>query len=227
MDTTSSLPLDPRERLTLLGESCLSDAECLAVLLGAGRRGRSAESIGVDLLRRFGGLDRLAAADVHEVAGVPGVGAVRASALGAAFGLARRLMAARCRPGSPVRSGADVARLVREATRGLGRESFWALLLDARHRVVTLRLVSVGGLQSAPVHPREVFAPALTARAAAVVVAHNHPSGDARPSGDDRLVTERLRDVGALCGVELLDHVVVGADRYFSFADECEHAYEP
>jgi DNA repair protein RadC len=223
MATTTSRPLGPRERLRLLGEAQLSDAECLALVLGAGSRGRPAEAIALELLSRFGGLDSLAAADVHEVAEIRGVGAARAAAVGAAFGLARRLVAARCVPGSPVRSGADVARLIREATRGLGRESFWALLLDARHRVLTLRLVSVGGLQSAPVHPREVFGPALRVAAAALVVAHNHPSGDARPSGDDRLVTERLRDVGALCGIELLDHVVVGADRYFSFADECEH----
>src|SRR5690606_24002881 len=114
--------------------------------------------------------------------------------------------------------------LVREATRDAGRETFWVLLLDTRHRALGLRLVSIGSLQTAPVHPREVFGPAIRERAAAIVIAHNHPSGDPQPSTDDRAVTERLRQVGELCGIELLDHVVVGHDRYWSFADEREHA---
>ena len=102
-------------------------------------------------------------------------------------------------------------------------ESFFVLLLDARHRVLAVRAVSTGGLASAPVHPREVFAPAIRERAAAVVVAHNHPSGDPVPSVDDRRVTERLRQAGELVGIDVLDHVVVGRERFFSFADEAFH----
>ena len=216
-------PKGPRERLLLVGEARLSDLECVALILRSGCTGRSAEHVALEVLREFGGLSGLAAADVTELASVHGIGLARAAALIAAFGLARRLTEARVAPGTPVRSGGDVARLVREATRGYGRESFWSLSLDVRHRVVAQRLVSLGGLGNAPVHPREVFAPALKERAAALVVAHNHPSGDPSPSGDDRLVTERLRQVGELVGIELLDHVVVGHERYFSFADEREH----
>ncbi|MFO1051604.1 MAG: DNA repair protein RadC [Planctomycetota bacterium] len=212
----------PRERLLLRGEARLSDAECIALLLRTGCPGRSAEQIASDLLHRFGGLSGLAVAEVREVATVSGIGTARALALQAAFGLARRLAEARLTPGMPVRSGGDVARVVREATRGLGRESFWSLSLDIRHRVLGLRQVSLGSLGNAPVHPREVFAPLIRERAAALVVAHNHPSGDPSPSAEDRLVTERLRQVGELCGIELLDHVVVGDLRYFSFADEVE-----
>jgi DNA repair protein RadC len=219
--------LGPRERIVLLGEPRLSDAECLALLLRTGVAGRSAEQIAQELLRRFGGLPGLAAAPLREVAEAAGVGPVASAAVGAAFGLARRLAVARCAPGTTVRSGGDVARLVREATRGSGRESFWSLLLDTRHRVIGLREVSVGSLQTAPVHPREVFATAIRERAAALVVAHNHPSGDPTPSADDRMVTERLRQVGELCGIELLDHVVVGAERYWSFADAREHPLPP
>lgn len=208
----------------LVGEARLSDAECVALVLRSGCTGRSAEHVALEVLQQFGGLAGLAGADVRELSAVHGVGLARASALLAAFGLSRRLVELRIAPGAPVRCGGDVARLVREATRGYGRESFWSLTLDVRHRVVAQRLVSLGGLGNAPVHPREVFAPAIKDRAAALVVAHNHPSGDPSPSGDDRLVTERLRQVGELVGIELLDHVVVGHERYFSFADEQEHA---
>lgn len=223
MTTTTRTCPGPRERILLLGEPRLSDAECLALVLRNGVAGRSAEAIAGVLLRRFGGLGGLAGVAVREVAEVDGVGPVAAAAVGAAFGLARRLAEVRLAPGTPVRSGGDVARLVRESTRGMLRESFWSLLLDTRHRVIGLRLCAVGTLQTAPVHPREVFGPALREAAAAVVVAHNHPSGDPSPSHDDRLVTERLRQAGELCGIELLDHVVVGHDRYWSFADERDH----
>lgn len=210
----------PRERIAHVGEQRLSDAECLALLLRTGRRGESAEAMAHRLLRRFGGLQGLASAPVREVAQEPGVGAVRAAALGGAFGLARRLQEARLRPGTRLSSGADVARVVRETVRGSRRESFFALLLDARHRVLSLRVVSTGSLEAAPVHPREVFSAAVREGAAAVVVAHNHPSGDPAPSLEDRAVTERLRQAGELLGIVLLDHVVVGDERYFSFAEE-------
>jgi len=203
-----------------VGEPRLSDAECLALVLRHGHSGESAEQMAQRLLRNFGGLAGLAAAEIREIAGLRAVGPVRASALGGAFGLSRRLSELRLRVGVAVRGSRDVARLVRDAVRGSGRESFFALHLDGRHRVMGLRLVSTGSLSSAPVHPREVYRPAIREGAAAIVVAHNHPSGEPAPSSMDRQVTERLRQVGELVGIELLDHLVVGADRYFSFADE-------
>jgi DNA repair protein RadC len=210
----------PRERLLQLGEPRLSDAECLALLLRTGGGGESAEQVGQRLLRQFGGLAGLGLASVRELAQQAHVGPVRAAAIGAAFGLARRLAEQALRPGAAVRHSADVARVVRDSVRGSRRENFVAVLLDARHRVQGLQVVSTGGLVGTPVHPREVFGPALRDSAAALVVAHNHPSGDPTPSADDRRVTERLREVGQLVGIELLDHLVVGADSYFSFAEE-------
>lgn len=210
----------PRERIVQLGEPRLSDAECLALLLRTGVRGESAEQLAGRLLRRFGGLRGLAAARLHELAAVPGVGSVRAATLSAAFGLARRLAEQPFRPGSPLRGSADVARLVRDTVRGHRRECFFALLLDVRHRVLSLQAVSVGSIDAAPVHPREVYSPAIRDGAGAVVVAHNHPSGDAAPSAEDRLITVRLREVGDLVGIPLLDHLVVGEQRYYSFAEE-------
>lgn len=220
---SASTTYGPRERILLLGEPRLSDAECIALVLRTGNRGASAEQLAQDLLQRFGGLEDLAFAGLRELASVNGVGPVRAASLRAAFGLARRLTEMRHRPGKPLRNGGDVARVVHESVRGDGKESFYALLLDARHRILSLRVVSTGNLQAAPVHPREVFIPAIREAAAAIVVAHNHPSGDPSPSAEDRLVTERLREVGELVGIEVLDHVVVGRDRYYSFADDRCH----
>ena len=213
----------PRERVSQLGEARLSDAEVLALILRTGRGGETAEQLAQRLLARCGGLAQLARAELRELAATKGIGPVRAAALTAAFGLARRLHEARLRPGVAVTGGGDVARVVRESARSVERETFYALLLDARHRVLALRIVSTGTLQSAPVHPREVFRPAIREGASAIVVAHNHPSGDPTPSLDDRETTTRLRGVAELVGIELLDHVVVGEARYFSFADGSYH----
>ncbi len=219
-NTTEPPRHGPRERILQLGEARLSDAECVALLLRTGVRGEPAEALAQRLLRRFGGLPGLAAASVREAAAVPGVGAVRAASLAAAFGLARRLTEAALRPGTAVRHGGDVARIVRDSARGSRRESFFVVLLDRRLRVLSMQLVGTGSVDAVAVHPREVFAPAIRDSAATVVVAHNHPSGDPTPSAEDRLVTERLRDVGELVGITMLDHVVVGEERYFSFAEE-------
>lgn len=210
----------PRERILHLGEPRLGDAECLALVLRTGCRGESAEQLAQRVLRRFGGLSGLATTRVLELAAEPGIGPVRAAALGAAFGLARRLAEVRLRPGTQIRNGACVARLVRDSARGSRRESFFAVHVDTRHRLLPLPQVSTGGIDAAPVHPREVFSSAIRDGASAIVVAHNHPSGDPQPSAEDRLVTQRLREAGELVGVPLLDHLVVGADRFYSFAEE-------
>lgn len=214
----------PRERLLLVGEHRLSDAECIGLVLRTGRAGESAEQVAQRLLKQFGGLSGLARCQARELAQQPGLGPVRSAAVAAAFGLARRLTEVRYQPGTQVRNGGDVARVVRETARAEARENFFVLLLDSRHRVLSFRIVSTGSLDAAPVHPREVFTAAIREGAAAIVVAHNHPSGDPQPSADDRRVTERLRQVGDLVGIEVLDHVVVGHERFFSFADEAFHA---
>lgn len=119
-----------------------------------------------------------------------------------------------------VRSGADVVSLIVPHVRGLHREAFFAVPLNNKHQPLGIHLVSMGTTNTAPVHPRDVFLPALLAGATAIVVTHNHPSGDPTPSQDDRLVTERLRHAGELLGIELLDHLIIGRASYFSFSAE-------
>ena len=128
---------------------------------------------------------------------------------------------------TPIRDAEAVVRVLQLLQRSgrapLERECFVVVLLNTRHVPLGVHVASIGTLGSAPVHPREVFRPAVVAGAAAIIVVHNHPSGDASPSAEDRVVTERLRKVGELLGIEVLDHLVVGADRFFSFADEQYH----
>ena len=119
-----------------------------------------------------------------------------------------------------LRAPGDVVGLLRAFMRDDPRERFVAVYLDSRHRPMAVHEVSIGTCDSAPVHPREVYCPAVALACAAVVVAHNHPSGDPTPSPEDRLVTERLRRAGEVLGIELLDHVVLGEGRYYSFAEE-------
>ncbi|HEB54075.1 MAG TPA: DNA repair protein RadC [bacterium] len=214
----------PRERILQLGEMRLSDAECLALVLRTGNRGQPAEQMAQALLRRFGGLAGISVRSVRELAR-EGVGPVRAAALAGAFGLARRLAEESFRPGTQVRHGGDVAKVVRHTAHGSRRENFFVVLLDVRNRVMGLHVVSTGNVDSAPVHPREVFGPAVRESAAAVVIAHNHPSGDPGPSEQDHSVTARIKSAGELLGIEVLDHVVVGADRYYSFAEQAFFPY--
>jgi len=183
--------------------------ELLALVLGPGGP-TPAAILAQQLLHRFTDLRGIARADADALGGVPGLGRRRAVRLLAALELGRRIGddVGRARP--LVRGPADVADLLAAELRGRDREHFLGLYLDARHRVAAVRTISVGTLDASLVHPREVFLPAVGMQAAAVIVAHNHPSGCARPSGDDLELTRRLARCGGLLGIELLDHLVVG-----------------
>jgi len=210
--------LRPRERLRAHGVAALSPAELLAVVIGTGTRQASALEIGTRLVHRFGSLADLAAASPDEVRATPGIGEARALQLLAALELGRRLLApAPAR--RVVRSAADAA-AVCAPMRRLDREHFRVLLLNTRHEILDVVDVSVGGLASAPVHPREVFKEAIRRSAAAVILVHNHPSGHPEPSRDDVLITEQLRAAGRLVGIEVLDHVIIGERTYTSLREQ-------
>jgi DNA repair protein RadC len=210
---------DLRERLRGDGPETMSESELLALLLGTGRRGERVADLAARLLARQPGLANWAELEASELEGLPGLGPARAARLVAAFEIGRRLGRTRIAIGSAVGSAIDAAQHVRGLLRDGTREEFHLLLLDARHRLLGSRLISVGTLQQSLVHPREVFRTAIRIGAAAVVVAHNHPSGDPEPSPEDRAVTERLRQVGDLVGILLLDHLVLGSGEFWSFAE--------
>ncbi len=209
----------PRERLLAEGPEALHDRELLAVLLRAGTRCRSALHVADELLRRFGGLRGLTRARAEELSSLPGVGASKAATLLAAFEVGRRTQGPDPASRPVIRSAADVAAVVGPRLSHRDQEHFCVLLLNARHEVVGVVETSRGGLNAASVEPREVFREAVRRSAHAVVLAHNHPSGNPEPSPDDARLTAVLRQAGALLGIAVLDHVVVGDGRFVSLRD--------
>jgi len=210
----------PRERLDNLGAEALSDAELLALLLRTGGRGAGALTVASRLLALRGGLQGVAGSSAREIGEVPGIGPAKSATLLAALELGRRLAGRRLRRGASIRGPEDVYRHYHASLRHAGQERFFAVLLDGRQRVLGHEIVSQGTLTASLVHPREVFRPALRACAAALILVHNHPSGDPTPSAEDRDVTSRLARAGEILGVRVLDHVVVAERGYCSLREE-------
>jgi DNA repair protein RadC len=208
----------PRERLAARGAEQLTDSELLAVVLGAGTRGASALEVAAAVLRGADGPTGLLRATPAELAGFAGIGPVRVALILAALELGRRAIAGRPERGQRV-AGASVWTYFRSRLAPLSVEEFWALGLDVRHRVQTEHCLARGSLTGVEIHPRDVFRPLIRQAAAAVIFVHNHPSGDPAPSRADVELTSRLREVGDLCGIPVLDHVVVGWEGYASLAE--------
>jgi DNA repair protein RadC len=209
----------PRERLLARGGDRLSTEELVTLVLGAGTPGRPAAVVARELLRHAGGLPALSRASPRELAAVRGVGEARAARVAAAFHLGRRAVERAATAAAQVRGPADVHQRLRPRMSGLVQEIFVVLALDIRNVVIDEIEVARGCLTGVDVHPREVFRPLIRQAAAAAVVAHNHPSGDPTPSDPDIALTRRLREVGELVGIPVLDHVVVGRDGFVSIAE--------
>ena len=210
----------PRERLVALGASALSTSELLAVIVGAGSTGGSALQVGQLLLAGAGGsLRRMAMQPVAALTATSGVGMARSVTVHAALELGRRLASEVRDDGAPVRSPRVVARFFAPRLEDLPVEEFHVAVLDAQHRLERDVTITRGILTSSLVHPREVFREAIAERAAAVILVHNHPSGDPTPSVDDRLVTEQLVSAGKVLDIPVHDHIIIGRGRYISFAE--------
>jgi DNA repair protein RadC len=212
--------VDVRRRLLAMGGRACSDAELLGLVLDGGLGGPTGCARAARLLDWAGGVVRLERVD-RASGFLLGRGALRRLAvLRAAIELGRRATSTPLVPGEPVRDAASIYAHFRGRLPQLDREMFLAVLLDGRNRLRAEVCVSEGTLTTALVHPREVFAPAIRDRAAALILVHNHPSGDPTPSSEDVALTERLRQVGEIVGIRVLDHVVVGQGRFVSFAEE-------
>jgi DNA repair protein RadC len=200
----------PRERLAEKGAGALSHAELVAILLRTGRKGMSAVEIAQELLQKFGTLTGLERASLDELREVKGVGRDKAIALKAAFTLARR-MAQELHGDAPMLdTPSSVADYLREEVRGYDVEHFKVVLLNTRRKLIRVEAVSQGLVDTILVHPREVFRQAIAANASALILAHNHPSGDPTPSEADVRVTRDLIRAGQLLKIEVLDHVILG-----------------
>lgn len=211
----------PRERLIAFGESALSDAELLAIYLRVGTRGKSAVDLARDLLSRHDGkLGRLASSSLQELATTPGIGMAKAAQLKASFELSRRALTEEMHVRDNLASPENVRNWLRLRLAYLPQECFIALWLDAQNRLILSETLFTGTLTQTSVYPREVVKTALQRNAAAVILAHNHPSGLAEPSHADQMLTTSLRQALAMVDVKLLDHfIVAGTTRPLSFAE--------
>ncbi|MBI4516121.1 MAG: DNA repair protein RadC [Deltaproteobacteria bacterium] len=211
----------PREKLLERGASSLSNAELLAILLRTGLRGRSALDQARALMEKCGNDWRqLATLGPGELQRIDGLGEAKIAEILAVLEIAKRYGEREFAPGDSLHGSYDVYAHYRERLAEERREHFYAVLLDNKHRKIKDVPVSLGSLTASIVHPRDVFAPVVRESAAAVVFVHNHPSGDPTPSKEDIEITRRLREVGDLVGVRVLDHIVIGRGRYVSFVDD-------
>lgn len=209
----------PRERLFAVGEQALNNRELLAILLSTGTKETSALGLADRMLAQAGSLRALAKRHPDELQRIPGIGRAKAAQLRAAFELARRLPLEPRTERIAIHHPGDVAALLMTDMRDLDREVFKVLMLDTKHRVLAIDTLSVGDLSGTLVHPRELFKSVIRRSSAAVILAHNHPSGDPEPSPEDVDLTARLAAGGRLLGIEVLDHIIIGDNKYVSLKE--------
>ncbi len=209
----------PREKLDRLGPTGLGDNELLAVILGHGHRAASAIEVANTVLEAVGGLHGLTRQSRTDLGRLRGVGQVKASQILAAVELGRRTLSRPPAERSRLTSPRDVAAYLLPSFGARAVEQFGILLLDTKHRVLKTALLSVGTLDASLVHPREVFREAAAGGASAIVLFHNHPSGDPTPSTEDAALTRRLVEAGRVMGIDVIDHLVLADARYWSFRE--------
>lgn len=209
----------PRERLELYGEAALSNAELIAIALRTGSRTENALGLAQRLLTAFQGLGGLAQASVRELCEVSGIGPAKAAQLKAALELGRRLILSSGDSRPRITCPADAANLFLAAMSTEAQEQLRVMLLDSRHRVQRMSVVYVGNVNTSMIRVAEVFRQAVKDNSAAIVVAHNHPSGDPTPSPEDVRVTEQMVRAGKMLDIEVLDHLIIGKQRYVSLKE--------
>ena len=210
----------PRERLKRHGAERLANKELIAILLGTGNQQESALSLAEKLLAKFGSLPELATASFEELLTVNGIGPAKASDILAAFELAKRLGEARMEFQGIVNSPQDAAQLVLRELSLADKEHFMIIMLNTKHKVIAKKVVSIGHLNASLVHPREMFKEAIRRSSAALILVHNHPSGDLTPSREDLATTQRLYEGGKILGIDVIDHIIIGDNRYFSCREQ-------
>lgn len=215
------LPADerPRERMMRLGAGALSHVELLAILLRTGNRKESAIHLAQRVLHDCGGLRRFAERNWDELTHINGIGPAKALELQASLELGRRVARSMLPESVALTRPQDAADLLMEEMRLLKEEHFVVLFLNTKNRVIGRQTLSIGSLNAAIVHPREVYRAAIRRSSASILCAHNHPSGDPTPSSEDLQLTRRLRDAGELVGIELLDHLIIGEQRFVSLKE--------
>ena len=220
--TLHDLPKEerPRERLKKIGVDNLSLAELLALVIEKGKRGENVLTIAQNLISHFGNLAKIKEATIEELCQVKGIGFATACKLKAAFKLGEKAQETTAKYGQKIQSAKDVFKLLKNDLGDKKKEHFKVLSLDSRNNLIGVDDVSIGTINANLVHPREVFKTAIQHLAASVVIAHNHPSGDPEPSEDDIEITKRLVEAGKLIGIDILDHIIIAKDNFFSFKNK-------
>jgi len=210
----------PRERLVKHGVDCLTDAELLGIILVKGYQGKTSVEIAKDLLSETKGLRKLDALSYPEMISIKGIGLAKFAQIKAALEIGKRLLRETNSPKKKIHNALDLVNYYGPCMRDLKKEKFKVIMLDVKNKIIKDIDISVGSLTESIVHPREVLKETIKESAASVIFLHNHPSGESNPSKNDLDITERLADACELVGVKVLDHIILGDDNYFSFAQE-------
>ena len=213
-----SLENRPRERLEKQGPSVLSDAELLAIILKTGNKDENVIDMSNRLISKYG-VDKLSNCSLVELQEIKGIGNAKASQIIALFEFNKRHSLSK-QNGKPIKTAKDVFEYCSPKLSGVDKEHFMILHLDTRNKIIKDEIVSVGTLNSSLIHPREVFKSAIKESANAIILVHNHPSGDAEPSEEDKKITDILFKAGELLSIKVLDHVIIGKDSWHSFKDK-------
>lgn len=220
--TLRDVPMEerPRERMLLYGAKALSNAELLAILLRTGTVSETAVTLAQRLLRECGSLRQLAEMSHEQFLAIKGIGQAKAVQIQAGIELGRRIARSAAAEKESIRSPQDAAGYLLEDLRYLKKEHFVCLFLNTKNQVIGEETLSVGSLNASIVHPREVFLAAIRRSSAAIICAHNHPSGDPTPSVEDIEITRRLREAGQIIGIEVLDHLIIGDGHFVSLREK-------
>lgn len=210
----------PRERLINNGSAHLSDVELLAILINTGRKGFSSLDIANELLKSVESLKQLKALSINDLNKVKGIGLYKALILKAAFELGERMHSGSLEKKIQITSPQDVANFMMGKMEHLTQEKFIVLFLNSKNVIIKQKTIFIGTLNSSVIHPREIFSEAIKCASNAIVVLHNHPSGDTTPSKEDIRATNRLRECGEILGIDLLDHIIIGDHTYMSMVED-------
>ena len=215
------LPEDerPRERLERKGPKVLSNIELLAILIRTGSKQKSAINLAEEIVRKFPNLYTLRNITMDELMTIKGIGKAKAIQILAAIELGSRTSQYVLERGMQIRSPSDCAEFITEEVKTLEQEHFIGIYLDTKNRILAKKTLFIGSLNRSLVHPREVFKEALKHGCASIILVHNHPSNDVTPSPQDISITKRLIEIGELIGIEILDHLIVGANNYLSMRE--------
>lgn len=213
-------PERPRERLKQFGPEALSAQELLALIIGRGVSKKSVMTIAQELLVKFGNIKAISEATMEELSQIKGIGFAKAAQIKACFELGKRQDLEPELKDFDIKDPESVIKAIRTSIKDKAKEHFKLILLNTRNKIIGISTISIGTLNTSLVHPREVFKEAIIHNAMSVVLAHNHPSGDPEPSEDDLTITRRLVEAGKILGVEVIDHIIISKNGFFSFKDK-------